>query len=348
MPIVLTFILTALLLLGCSESKSPTQYTINGRTVAVANYSGGAGTLSLINLDDNTLQANVVGVGNTPNDMIYRNGKLYVINSISNDMNIFNISSNSTLSLQKTVSLSDSGGNSPQHFAIAGDKMYISNFVTDDVTVYNLNQNKITRQIPVGSGSADVKVVGNEVWVAVSQYNSDMFTFPDTGYIKIISPVTNSVVDSIAVATNPQFMAIDGQGRVHVVCTGNYLDKMGKIYIINPVDRQIVQTLDIGGTPAEIVISSSGSAFVAAGGWFGDGLIYRYNASTGEILNGFAKPILSHIGASRIVCTGGDTVMVSCSEWGGGQFVDQFVGTQRIASFEPGDGPGAMVLITER
>lgn len=306
----------------------------------VANAAGGAGNMTIVDITTGAMQFGAAGLGNVPNDIVRSGSRLFVINSTSNDMNVLDISDRNELSPRRTVDLGVAKGLRPQYAALADNGvLFISNLSDNTVTMLDTARMIPLGYIPVGLSPADVLAYGGKVYVCNSGYNPQTRSY-DPGSVMVISTITNRVTKTISVGTNPQFMAMD-DGKIHVVCTGNYGDIAGEIYKIDVTGDTLVQVINIGGTPGDIAITGS-LAYVAAGGWLTNGEVYRYNAFTGQILNGPRNPILVSTGAMRVIAARDGSVFVACFS---GDRVDEIVGAQSTASYAVGDEPGAMALI---
>ncbi len=322
----------------------------------MVDYSGGSGqnvlivanqfssTLTLIDLyAGGIIERDVIGVGNVPNDILRWGNMLFVINSRSHDMNVINLSySNELIPAMDPIDLGVGIGRNPQYGAISGGFLYISNALLNDVTVINLASMMPALYLPVGSAPAEVRVVGNKIYVCNSGYSFDDGTF-GMGSVSVIE--NNMVVNTIEIgeSKNPQFMDVDQSGRLHVVCTGNYNDVPGEINIIDTMTDLIVNYIYIGGQPGDIAINSLDIAYVAAGGWLDDpGKVFRYNALTGQILNGETAPIMVGTGAMRIVAAADNSIYVSCMTE---NTVDKIVDGVLVDSYIVGDGPVPLVIV---
>lgn len=322
----------------------------------MVDYSGGSGqnvlivanqfssTLTLIDLyAGGIIERDVIGVGNVPNDILRWGNMLFVINSLSNDMNVINLSySNELIPAMDPIDLGVGIGRNPQYGAVSGGFLYISNALPNNVTVINLASMTPAVDIHVGKAPAEVRVVGNNIYVCNSGYSFDDGTY-GMGSVSVIE--NNMVVNTIEIGAgkNPQFMDVDRSGRLHVVCTGNYDDVQGEINIIDPVTDLIVNYIYIGGQPGDIAINSLDIAYVAAGGWLDDpGKVFRYNALTGQIMNGVATPIEVGTGAMRIVAAADNSIYVSCMIE---NTVDKIVDGVLVDSYIVGDGPVPLVIV---
>jgi len=343
--VLLTVLIMGLLsFIGC-EDDDPVSPSPTPRVLIVANQN--SSTLTLIDLKEGgAVSRDLIGVGLVANDMVFYNGNIHVINSSSHDMNVISLSLDNELDrVGDPVDLGIAEGTNPQYGAVSVDgKLYISNALTNDVTVINLEDMTLDPRIPVGVAPADVIVVGDNVYVCNTGFNFDDYSF-GMGSVSVISVGSNTVIDEIDIGMgkNPQFMDVDPSGRIHVICTGNYVDVMGEVAVIAPSGNCIDTTFSLGGNPGDIAINSNGIAYVAAGGWGSDpGKVFRYNTASGAILNGPDNPIDVSTGAMRVAAATDNSVYVSCMMSG---CVDRIDADMVMESYVVGDGPVPMIVV---
>ncbi len=342
--IILSVILFMTAIIGCDDATDPITPQIGSRTLFVANSNQNSGTISTIDLESGTVNRDVIGVGIVPNDVIWNDGKAWVINSTSYTINVLTLDENDQL-IQDGDPINIGGdGRFPQYGVIHNGNMYITNSITEDVLVLDLASRTVTDTIKVGKSPADLCVSSGKLYVCNSGFNSDDFSYDDPVIVYVISLENNVVTDSILVGVNPQYITEDRNGLLHIVCTGNYFDVMGSVYVVNASRNQVVHFIELGGSPGEVAISTDGYAYVAAGGWVDAGYIFRYNAYTYEVLNGPDNPIEVGTGAMRVVAGDNREVYVACMN---GDRVDMVVADLSVANWIVGDGPGAMVFIPD-
>ncbi len=331
-----------LTLTGCEDNRTnPDQTPFVGSVLLVANYADGAGNMSSIELESGAIIHHAAGLGNSPNDMIEFDNRIFVLNSLSNNMNILRLMDNNTLEEDTVIEL---GNGNPMNGAIAGNGfLYISNGVDDEVTVYDTYRSRLLAYLPVGKSPADVIVTNGNVYVCNTGLVDNGY---EPGTLSVI-PISSGLVEgTISVGTNPQYMATDPDGRLHVVCSGNYgiytPEIEGEINIINTMADTVESYIYIGGQPREIVITENGFAYVTAGGWEDEGYVFRYNAFTGQILNGPDNPIVVGLGAWGIAADDDGTVYVGC--WTA-DAVYKIIGDEVVDVInQVGDAPGPMLI----
>lgn len=340
------FIMTAscLLLSSCEDSTTnPTPVARINEILFVANLNDDVGSLSQMTIGPDQINLDLVQLGLYPSDIIQFNKRLYVINAGSVDLTVLDVSDNNTVEVVDTIDLNWMASSRPRYGDIAeSGKFFISDFNNRLITVLDLNTSAIQAFLPVGQSPLDVKIVGDKVYVCNSGLTPDDDFLPGT--ISVISATTNSVEKTIDVKTNPRYMAVDPSGRLHVVCTGDYLNIEGEIVVVSTVMDTVVQYIPIGGQPGDIAITSDGIAYVTGGGWVNEpGKLFRYNSATGEILNGPDNPIEVGNGAARVAIDYDDAVFVACEM---SERVDKVVGDERVDSFQIGNSPRAIVIYT--
>jgi WD40 repeat protein len=344
----LTFIFALIMLtitLTSCESVNPSSPTLApDGALFVANFSDHAGNLSMLNTESGEVTVGIAGLGDTPNDVLYRNDKLYVVNSASNSLDILGFNEDHNLMPIETVDIGSGPNKSPMYGDFSPDgKLLITNFNDSTVTILNPNTPEIQEFVKVGLSPSDIKVIDNKAYVCNSGFNPSTFGY-EPGTISVIDIETKTVVDLIDVGINPQYLDVDSQGRLHVVCTGNYIDVMGEINIIDINSNSVVESFGIGGKPVQLAVNHDDVAYLAAfGEWGGEypGLVFRYNAISGAVLNGPENPILVGNGASRVVVDQDGYAYVACF---GDDSIDKIVGDEVVASYLVGDGPTPMMI----
>jgi len=312
----------------------------------VANHSGGIGTISMVDLGTGSVSnVDALMLGDAPNDIIAWSDFLYIINSGSHTMSKVRVVNRTTLILEDTLYVGGRNSTrSPKFGAIYNDeKIYITNYADGTISVYDLLTDRPRYTLEeVGKSLADIEVIGSYLYICDSGYDPVLETY-EQGKVLVVNALTEAIDTTISVGTNPQYMAVDQTGRLHVVCSGNGSDQAGQVWIINPLLNEVVQVINnIGSEPGDIVINEGDIAYVAAGGWDADpGLVFRYNASTGLILNGPDNPIEVGRGAMRVALGPENEVYVSCYT---ANRIDKIIGADRVDSYTVGQGPSPMII----
>ena len=326
--------LAVILLIGVAVAISKAG---NPKTAWVVNGASSSENLSRINLETNEVFNDVVSVGKTPNQIVIRGNKGYVVNSdqTSNNIQIVNLDADST---EGYIEITQPYSN-PWHMAFLNDTIaYVTNFNVNTVSVVNVIAREVTDTIEVGIGPEGVAVVGNKVYVTNTEWDTLTGTYGQ-GTVSVIESTTDSVVKVINVGINPQDLALDADGELNVVCTGDYWLIPGRIYVINTVSDSVVDSIAIGGAPTAIAITPRGVAYLAAGGWYPSdyGFVYTFDTETNQVLRGPDNPILVGKGALGVGCDK-DNYAYSCNFMANN--VSQIdTNDVLVRTFSVGDGP---------
>jgi hypothetical protein len=298
-----------------------------------------AETLSLIDLDDETVENHITILGETPNQVALHGDYLYVVNSVSADIQKIDPSSH-----EVAADIYLPIGSNPYYMAFGGDLGYVTGWVSGMVYEIDLAANDVGREIEIGGYPEGVLCDDGLVYVTQTYFNPDDFSYGQ-GRLAIIDVEDFSLVDEYDIGKNPQWISRAPDGRLHIVCTGDYSDIEGSVYVFDPISREVEDSVLIGGQPANLAISPYGTGYLAAGGWVDYGHIYSYDIETGEIIRGPSNPITSGLGVTWVgvdslgflySCDLGDDTVTKLSPAG-----------EIMRSFNLGDGPIWMVILDD-
>jgi YVTN family beta-propeller protein len=318
------------LAIGCEKSENSTTPAPPPTSKAVYVLNGTGSSLSVIDLNTDVVTNNVVTCGTWPNQVVYFDSKLFVVNSGSNNVQVRDAD---TYALLGTIDLG--ANNNPMNIAVvSATKAYVTCLMSNGVKVVNPTTFQVLKTIPTGIGATGICVASNKVYVT-----NTASTYPTYGQgtVSVISTTLDTVIATINVSTNPQAAAVCPNGRVHVVCTGDYAATTGKVEVIDPATDAVVKTIDVGGSPGNIAISSSKKGYL---GMFGTGVI-TYVTDTYVIVDSSTHPLLGK---------GGSGIAVDLS---GNIYVGDFSNNQVIKmdnthavkkTYDVGQGPQSLAI----
>ena len=120
------------------------------------------------------------------------------------------------------------------------------------------------------------------------------------------------VLDSIEVGLNPQYLDLDPEGELNVVCTGDYWSVFGQIYRIDPTTDTVIDSISTGGNPGVISIGSDGVGYLAGGGWDPDsGKVFTFDSYADTIIRGSENPIHTDCGVIAVTALHPSQVLTS-------------------------------------
>ncbi len=318
--------------MGCEEE--PTKNETPETATAVFVLNSAAKSISVIDLEKDTVYNDVATVGTWPNQLVYKDGYLYVVNSGSNNIMIFNTTNWSS---QTPIDLGS--GNNPTNMVFYNDdKVYVACSMSNKVLKVSLASKAVVGNISTDVGSTGIIKHNNKIYVCNTAFNGATY---GQGTVQVIDPTTDQVVKRIDVPTNPFDLKVVPDGKIHVVCVGNYWDIPGKIAIIDPGTDTMVDSIAIGGAPGNIAVSENDNiAYLSV---WGVGLM-SYNTATKAVLHGPDNTILGKGGSGVLVDKDGN---VFVSVWDDDQVIKLDKNGTVLKTYNVGDSPSALELKVE-
>jgi len=263
-----------------TPAADPTAYVLNtlGESISKINLKTGAIANDII----------IVGSGILcyPNQMIIRDSLALIIASGTNEIQVINLNTESTAYFISTGSVSN-----PYWMEIIDDQyLYVSLMYRNSIALIDYVNRVMITEIDIGKSPEGLLLLKDNLYIACTGFDWGTYEYVP-GQVYVYNVLLEEITDSIAVDLNPQHMAYDTLGRIHVVCTGDYVSEFGKINIIDTYAGEVVETLDLGGTPGHISIGPDNIAWIASAGWDEDGYVYTYHAITGEIFHDNTSPL---------------------------------------------------------
>jgi YVTN family beta-propeller protein len=255
--------------------------------------NGSAETVSKMVIETGEVQQNVALTGQVPNRLVVHQDMIYVLDSGTSDIKMINPMTDEVV---RTIALKP--GANPYDMAFVGQgKLYVSNWIANTISIVDVESGTITGEIATGKGPEGVLLVNNDAFVANTGYAGWGVPY-EQGAVSVIDILADTVKHSVEVPTNPQKIVLASDGRLHVLCTGDYAENLGKVAVIDlytgPLydTPAVVNIIDIGGAPGDLVITPSGKAYCIAWGDGAHGFLYSYDASNGEVFHNADDPIL--------------------------------------------------------
>jgi len=274
----------------------------------------------------NAVERNLAQLGSVPADIVIRDGRAYVINGFSNNIQIFNINQNPPQQLGTIVV---PPGSNPISMDFFGSNLaYVSNNIGQSVAVVNLNtgdcetlivsaedqgntspcQNVIN--VPSNTFEEPVGVLIDNNKVYISNNNLDENFSPNgNGFITVLSTTTNQVISTIQNSGANTSSMIELDDIIYAMNNGNVLfdvvsnqftcdtDFPPSIDIIDPANDSIFDTIDIplSQTNSNVCLPNSLIADSEGFGYSGLGLVgavLKFDLLEGTVINGTNNPII--------------------------------------------------------
>jgi streptogramin lyase len=278
----LFFVLLAAFLLveGCGDDDDAFEGTGDedlspNRAVVVNGISGSMATVKFSDPPQVTDNLGGIGLGPSANRVALLGQEAYVVNSgtfgaaENASVQVIDMSSSTVV---RTIPLPD--GESPWDIAIVSpDKVYVTNLYGDSVTILDPRLDGPaaiigTIDLPAGSSPAGITVDGNRSYIANT--GLDRVTFVDYGpaTVSVIDVLTDTVVDAdgdpangedtpVSISgLNPQDLAVDAEGNLWVVCTGDWASTFGVVDVVDLTTLSEMDSLTIGSSPGSIAVGN--------------------------------------------------------------------------------------------
>lgn len=283
-------------LFGCSDAQRVV--VVNGLSSAMSVVDLGLPPSVTDHFGGNTLGPNA-------NRVVVRGSEAFVVNS-----GTFGSAENASVqvidlttgALVRTIPLPD--GDNPWTMAFVNDfKAYVTNWLSDSVTVINpqlSGPSAVVGRIELPPISAPEGIVVYEGRAYTANTGLDLGTFLyGPGTVSVIDTITDTLVDAdgdpsngldtpvFLSGVNPQDLEVDGQGKLWVVCTGDWWSVFGSVDIVDLDSLSTEATIPVGGSPGTITLGKEIALL-------GDGAaaqLFALDLANRTVLRGPSNPI---------------------------------------------------------
>ncbi|MGB7062230.1 MAG: YncE family protein [Candidatus Zixiibacteriota bacterium] len=275
-------------------------------------------TLSKINLTTNQVVNDIVALGEAPNQVIIQGDNAYVVNSLDHNIQIIDLTTENTVGY-----IIIGGDRNPFHMAFVDSQYaYVTNLMTNTISKVDVINKMVVGEYGVGLTPEGLMVVGDKLYVCCTGFQfyayrsvtgrdwvfdathraNDIKAYSYiTGKVYVFDLQAEEVVDSISVGMNPQYLDLDPEGELNVMCTGDYFSVFGQIYRIDTNTDTVIDSIPTGGSPGVISIGTDGVGYLAAGGWNPNpGEVYTFDSYADTMIRNSADPITTDYGVISV------------------------------------------------
>jgi DNA-binding beta-propeller fold protein YncE len=287
-----------------------------GRFAYIVNNLGQ--TLSKVNLTTNQVVNDIEALGEAPNQVVIQGDHAYVVNSLDHTIQIIDLTTENT-----TGYVIIGEPRNPFHMAFVDSQYaYVTNLMTNSISKVDVISKTVVGEYGVGLTPEGLIVVGNKLYVCctgfqfyayrsmtgrdwafdVTHRKNDVKAYSYiAGKVYVFDLQIEQVVDSISVGMNPQYLDIDPEGELNVMCTGDYLSVFGQVYRIDTNTDTVIDSIATGGSPTVISIGTDGVGYLAAGGWNPNpGEVYTFDSYADTMMRGSDDPIATDYGVISV------------------------------------------------
>jgi DNA-binding beta-propeller fold protein YncE len=250
-----------------------------GTTAYVVNSYPGDETLSRIDLTTGVVVNNILNLGASPNQIVIKGDSAYVVNSLDHDIQVIDLVTETTVGY---INIDEP--RNPFHMTFVDSQYaYVTNWATNTISKVDIKKQTVAAEYGVGRAPQGILRVGNKLYICCTGFSwtkTDGFYRQDLifdsiqstknykalsfipGRVYVFDLETEMVVDSILVGLNPQYLDLDPEGELNVVCTGDYGSVTGKVYRIDTKTNIVIDSITTGGTPGVISIGADGIGYL--------------------------------------------------------------------------------------
>jgi YVTN family beta-propeller protein len=105
-----------------------------------------------------------------------------------------------------------------------------------------LNTNTVIKKIETDEGTDNLLFGGK--YLFASNHN-----FGGSNSVAVIDPTTNSLVKHIELASGPAGSVLDSNGKLWVICTGDFGAANGQLFRIHPETLEVEKSIDLNVNP---------------------------------------------------------------------------------------------------
>jgi len=175
-----------------------------------------------------------------------------------------------------------------------------TNWLASEVRVLDLRRGEAGAAIATTPGPEGFVVVDGVAFVACTNYQGAVGSFGE-GRLDVVELEGGAATASVPVGRNPQDVVVGPDGRIHVLCTGDYATTgEARADIVDPATRTVAAGVPLEGFPTRVAAGPDGAMWVVGTG----AGVTRYDALAAAVLPDPIDPALD--GASLSAVAGDD------------------------------------------
>lgn len=199
----------------------------------------------------------------------------YIVINGDNKIEIVN---GNTFESQGTIE--DIAIDKPRYLEVIGNKAYVTvwgpyedggfSLIDSYVLVIDLTNNSVLKKIQTDEGTDNLIRAGNYLFASNNNFGA-------SNTVAVIDPSNNTLVDQITVASGPAGLTTDADGKVWVICTGDFGASNGGLFRINPSTLDVEESIDLDINPdADLAITPDKKNLIYTSGKS----VYRFSVTS--------------------------------------------------------------------
>jgi YVTN family beta-propeller protein len=294
-------------------------------------------TWTAIDLAADTLRAASVSglTGQAPNDLEVVGNTLYVVNSGENSISTIDLTTGRT-----DGCISIGANTNPWELEIDpsdSTRAWLTTYLSGEIVEMDLTTRHVLRRRAVSPTLEGLWVSATTIAVTQTSFDAGTFTY-GTGYVILLRKSDLGEIARFPVPMNPQFVFQGGDGRLQVVCSGDYGANPGRIVRMESDLSAVRDTLTVGGAPGRAILAPGGVAYLTA---FCDGLL-SYDTVAFVALHDATHALLPGVCAGDVALDA-ERIFVADFNHDAVQVLRRSNGAV-LGEVPVGDGPSALVV----
>ncbi len=242
------------LLQSCEDDAAPKgKYDEGAIVVNEGGFGSANGTLTFFDEASGQIDQNIFRneggdfAGDVVQSIAFSGDKGYVVINGDNKVEIVNGNT-----FEHLESIESSDLDKPRYVEVIDGKAYISvwgpyeeggfSLIDSYVLVVDLNTNSVIKKIETDEGTENLLFGGK--YLFASNHN-----FGGSNSVAVIDPTTNSLVKHIELASGPAGSVLDSNGKLWVICTGDFGAANGQLFRIHPETLEVEESIELNVNP---------------------------------------------------------------------------------------------------
>lgn len=203
--------------------------------------------------------------GDVVQSITFEDDKGYVVVNGDNKIEIVNGNTFESLGTIENEAI-----DKPRYVEVINNKAYISvwgpyedggySLVDSYVLVIDLSNNTVIKKIQTDEGTENLIQAGNYLFASNNNFGG-------SNSLAVIDPTNNTLVDQITLASGPAGLVTDVNGKLWVICAGDYGASNGQLFRINTSTLVVEETIDLNVSPdADLAISADKNSLIYSSG----------------------------------------------------------------------------------
>lgn len=257
---VLLFVVVFMNSCDDDDSAPKGEYEHGAFVINEGGFNASNGTITYYNTvsgeEEQNIFKNATGdfAGNVVQSLMVMDDKGYVV--INGDNKIEIVNSNTFESLG---TIEDEAIDKPRYIEVIDNKAYVSvwgpyedggySLIDSYVLVIDLTNNAVIKKIETDEGTEKLIHAGNYLFASNNN-------FGNSNSVAVIDPTNNTLVDQITLASGPAGLVTDANGKLWVICVGEYGASSGQLFRINTSTLEVEETIELSVGPDDYLAAT--------------------------------------------------------------------------------------------